>query len=95
VAAVEAREGRAREAIAVEVKSIQAALDRDFAAIKRQETALAGLLDGARKQALEINELEVEYGRLRRDKDGSEKLYAMVLERTHEILAPDAGTTCA
>lgn len=84
VAAAEARAGRAREGIAVEVKSIHAALDRDFAAIKRQEAALAGLLDGARKQALEINELEVEYGRLRRDKDGSEKLYAMVLERTHE-----------
>lgn len=74
----------AREAVLGEVKNVQGALDRDLAAISRQEGGLSGLFEAARKRAFELNLLEIEYNRLRRAKDNNEKLYALVLERTKE-----------
>lgn len=74
----------ARDAVLAEVKNVQGALDRDLAAISRQEGGLAGLFEEARKRAFELNLLEIEYNRLRRAKDNNEKLYALVLERTKE-----------
>jgi capsular exopolysaccharide synthesis family protein len=84
VAAADARVAQSRAALLAEVRNIQAALDGDFAAISRQEGGLAGLVDKAKKQALDLNLLEIEYNRLRRSKDNNEKLYELILERTKE-----------
>jgi len=73
-----------RSALIDEVRNIQGALDRDLAAVKRQEAGLKGLFESAKKEALELNLLEIEYNRLRRTKDNNEKLFAMLLERTKE-----------
>ena len=72
-----------RSALIAEVKKVQGAVSRDLAIVKRQETGLASLLEDARKQAFELNSLKIEYDRLRRTKDNTEKLYQLVLERTH------------
>ncbi len=80
----QARIDTARDAILVEVRNIQGALDGDLAAMKRQESGLAGLFEAARKEAFELNLLEIEYNRLKRAKENNEKLYALVLERTKE-----------
>ncbi len=84
VLAAQGRIDATREALLSEVRNIQGALDADLNVIKRQEAGLAGLFEGARKEAFELNLLEIEYNRLHRSKDNNEKLYALVLERTKE-----------
>lgn len=84
VQASQARVDAARAAILAEVKNIQGALDGDLAVVKSQEGGLAGLFEGARRKAFDLNLLEIEYGRLHRAKEHNEKLYALVLERTKE-----------
>lgn len=84
VRAAEERISSAKQALLAEVKNIQGALDRDVAVVSRQESGLAALFERAQKQAFELNLLEIEYNRLRRSKDNTEKLYALVLERTKE-----------
>jgi polysaccharide biosynthesis transport protein len=73
-----------RDALLGEVKNIQGALDGDLAVITRQEGGVSGLFEGSKKEALELNLLEIEYNRLRRSKDNTEKLYSLVLERSKE-----------
>jgi capsular exopolysaccharide synthesis family protein len=84
VMSADAKVDVARTALLAEVRNIQGALDGDLAVVKRQETGLAALFDRAKKEALELNLLEIEYNRLRRSKDNNEKLYSLVLERTKE-----------
>ncbi|WP_437974623.1 polysaccharide biosynthesis tyrosine autokinase [Sorangium sp. So ce295] len=73
-----------RSALVAEIKNVQGAVNRDLAIVKRQEGGLVGLLEDAKKQAFELNSLKIEYDRLRRTKDNTEKLYQLVLERTKE-----------
>ncbi len=80
----EAKVSAAREAMLAEVKNIRGALERDLAIVKRHEADLAGQFARAKTQALDLNLLEIEYGRLHRSKDNTEKLYSLVLERTKE-----------
>lgn len=84
VLAAAARVEATKTALLAEVKNIQGALAADLAIIGRQEAGLAGLLERAKKQAFELNLLEIEYNRLRRSKDNTEKLYSLVLERSKE-----------
>jgi polysaccharide biosynthesis transport protein len=80
----EAKAEATKKALLAEVRNIQRALDKDLAVLKRQEAGLSTLFEGAKKQALDLNLLEIEYNRLRRSKDNNEKLYSLVLERTKE-----------
>src|SRR5678816_2177974 len=73
-----------RQALLAEVRNIQGALDGDLAVLKKQEAGLSGLNEGAKREAFDLNLLEIEYNRLRRAKDNNEKLYSLVLERTKE-----------
>lgn len=74
----------AHAALLAEVKNIQGAIDRDLAAVQQEEGGVAGLFDKAKKEALELNLREIEYNRLRRNKDNTEKLYSLLLERSKE-----------
>lgn len=84
VQAAEASIATTQAALLGEVRNIQRALDGDLAVLKRQEAGLSGLFERAKKQALDLNLLEIEYNRLRRSKENNEKLYSIVLERTKE-----------
>jgi capsular exopolysaccharide synthesis family protein len=84
VGAANERVQAAARALLAEVKNIQGALDRDVAVVTRQEAGLSALFERAQKQAFELNLLEIEYNRLRRSKENTEKLYELVLERTKE-----------
>lgn len=84
VAAANERVSAVKKALLDEVKNIQGALDGDVGVLSRQEAGLAALFERAQKQAMDLNLLEIEYNRLRRSKDNTEKLYGMVLERTKE-----------
>jgi capsular exopolysaccharide synthesis family protein len=59
-------------------------VERDLAVVKKQEAGLSKLFEAAKTQALDLNLLEIEYNRLRRSKENTEKLYQLVLERTKE-----------
>lgn len=84
VKAADGRVDETKRAILTEVRNVQGALDRDLSAIRRQEGGLAGLFEQAKKEALDLNLLEIEYNRLRRSKENNEKLYSMLMERTKE-----------
>jgi polysaccharide biosynthesis transport protein len=84
VQAVEARLAASRAALLSEVRNIKAVVERDLAVISRQSDGLARLSDETKKQALDLNLLEIEYNRLKRNKEHTEKLYSFILERTKE-----------
>jgi capsular exopolysaccharide synthesis family protein len=74
----------AKTAVLKEIKNIKRSVGRDVAVLQRQAGGLAGMLDKARQRAHELNLLEIEYNKLRRAKENTEKLYSLVLERTKE-----------
>jgi capsular exopolysaccharide synthesis family protein len=73
-----------RTALLGEVRNIQGAVSRDLAIVRKQEGGLSGLFEQAKKQALDLNLLEIQYKRLWRSKENNEKLYSLVLERAKE-----------
>lgn len=73
-----------RRAILLEVKNIQRAVDSDWAGLNREIAGLTALLEDAKRRALELNLLEIEYKRLTRSRDTNERLFGIVTERTKE-----------
>jgi capsular exopolysaccharide synthesis family protein len=82
--AVEAELNAARDALVGEVRNIKAALERDLRALDREIGGLSALAAAAQSRALDLNRLEIEYGRLQRGKSNTERLYSLVQERTKE-----------
>ncbi len=75
---------RARKSILTEIRNVKKAVNRDVAVLARQAGGLKAMLEKAKQQAHGHNLLEIEYNRLRRSKENTEKLYSLVLERTKE-----------
>lgn len=67
-----------------EIRTIQGAVARDLAIIQQQEAGEAGLYEGSRKKAVELNLKELEFHRLDRLRAQNEKLYAVLLEQLKE-----------
>lgn len=67
-----------------EVRNIQGSLARDLAVIAHREAGHAGLYEGSRRQAVELNLKELEYHRLDRLRSQNEKLYGMLLDQMKE-----------
>jgi polysaccharide biosynthesis transport protein len=84
VKATEAKVVVTRKALTDEVTNIQQAVKHDLAAVTTQVASLSNLLESAKKRALQLNLLEIEYNRLNRNKQNVEKLYGVVLDRTKE-----------
>jgi polysaccharide biosynthesis transport protein len=74
----------AREGLVKEIKNVQGALQSDLTALSREAGGLEKLNETAKQRALDLNMLEIEYGRLERTKANNEKLYGVVLERSKE-----------
>ena len=74
----------ARAAVLQEVHNIKTAVRRDVGVLQRQVGGLAGMMDQSKGRAHDLNLLEIEYNRLKRNKENTEKLYTLVLERTKE-----------
>ncbi len=81
---VSAQVESARKAIAQELQNIKNGAEIELANVNRQLGGLSSLYEGARKEALQLNLKELEYSRLQRSKDSTEKLFGMVLERSTE-----------
>jgi len=82
--AAEAKIAATRTALLGEVSNIRGAVDRDLAAIEREISGLSRLFEAAKRRALDLNLLEIEFRRLERTKHNNEKLYSLVLERSKE-----------
>ena len=74
----------ARKALLTEIDNIKGSVAHDLAVVRRQEGGLSGLLETAKKNALDVNLLGIEYARLMRTKENNEKLYDVVLERAKQ-----------
>lgn len=84
VLSVLAREAATKQALMAEVVNIQGSVSHDFNVSSREVSGLEALVESARQRALDLNLLEIEYNRLKRGKDNSEKLYGIVTERAKE-----------
>ncbi len=73
-----------RNALVTEIENIKGSVSHELAAARKQEAGLSGLIQEAKKQALDVNLLGIEYNRLNRNKENNEKLYSVVLERAKE-----------
>jgi succinoglycan biosynthesis transport protein ExoP len=82
--AAQAQAETARQALVAEVKNIQGSVENELKIILQQEGGVSALNDKARNEALELNLNEIEYHRLRRAKNNTEKLYSLVVERAKE-----------
>lgn len=79
-----ARVETSKAALLAEVRNVRLALTNDLIASHREADGLRSLFGNAEKRALDLNLLEMEYGRLQRSKNNTEKLYSVVLDRTKE-----------
>lgn len=84
VKSAQARLDAVRTSLLAEVRNIQEACARDAAALDHEIGGLKSLYDAAEKRALDLNLMEIEYGRLHRAKDTNEKLFSLVIERSKE-----------
>lgn len=82
--AAQAQLDSVRSALLAEVRNIQEAYARDAAGFEREIAGLRSLYDAAEKRALDLNLMDIEYGRLRRGKETNEKLFSLVIERSKE-----------
>jgi capsular exopolysaccharide synthesis family protein len=85
VQGADARVAATRHALLSEIRNIKAAVSRDFDTIDQQVSGLTALLENSKKRALDLNMREIEYNRLNRGKENTEKLYSLVLERSKEL----------
>lgn len=73
-----------RQALLSEIINITEAGRRDLAAATGEVNGLAGLYGAAEQKAFDLNLLEIEYRRLARSKENTERLYSVVLERSKD-----------
>lgn len=73
-----------RAAIAQELQNIKNGAEIELSNVNRQLAGLSSLYEGARKEAMQLNLKELEYSRLHRSKESTEKLFGIVLERSTE-----------
>lgn len=74
----------ARQAIAQELQNIKNGAEMELANVNHELQGLSSLYETARKEAMQLNLKELEYSRLHRSKENTEKLFGMVLERSTE-----------
>ena len=84
VAAAQRRVDAASASILKEIKNVKRAVSQDVAVLARTAGGLESMLEKAKTQAHQLNLLEIEFNRLRRQKENTEKLFSLVLERTKE-----------
>ena len=82
VLAAKARSDATRDALVRELEGIRSALSVRLTTLRDQTTRFGELLAESKQEAFELNRMEIDYDRLRRSRDNTEKLYSVVLERS-------------
>lgn len=81
VKALQPRLDSSRAALINEIKNIQGAAQADLRAVEKELAGLSALNQQAKQRAMDLNINEIEYKRLERSKENTEKLYSLVLEK--------------
>jgi polysaccharide biosynthesis transport protein len=84
VQALDAQIGTITRAISSELRNVQLGAEKELQALRGEDGGLSSLLVQSEQRAIDLNLLQIEYGRLERTKINNEKLYGIVLERTKE-----------
>jgi len=79
-----ARMDTVRKEFQREVDQVIASMRSDYREVRSTEMSLAAALQKAKDEALELNKREMDYRRLKREKENIEKLYSLVLTREKE-----------
>ena len=85
VKAAQSRLDGALDAFVHQVRNLQLAALREANIFSAEASNLGGLLENAKKRALDLNLQEIEYNRMHRSTTSNEKLYANVFERLKEV----------
>jgi succinoglycan biosynthesis transport protein ExoP len=72
------------ERIRLEVGNSLKAAESEYKVAKSREDALAGRIDLVKREALDLNEKEIQYSALQRETQSSQQLYEVVLKRVKE-----------
>lgn len=73
-----------RDALLAEIRNVKESFQRDLIAINQEISGISDLYKRAEQQAFDLNLQEIEYKRLARAKDNTERLHSIVLERAKE-----------
>jgi capsular exopolysaccharide synthesis family protein len=79
-----AKVGAARSDLKEEIQNILATVESRYRELHDTERSMAGALQGAKNEGLDINRREVAYRRLERQQKNTEELYGLVLSRMKE-----------
>jgi capsular exopolysaccharide synthesis family protein len=79
--AVEERLAEISRTVDRETGKIVAALDNEFREASDTEQQLVALIDGAKREAFEVNKREIDYVKLKREQENNQRLYDLVLQR--------------
>lgn len=73
-----------RSALLDEIRNVKESFQRDLIAINQEISGISGLYNEAEQQAFDLNLQEIEYKRLSRAKENTERLHSIVLERAKQ-----------
>jgi uncharacterized protein involved in exopolysaccharide biosynthesis len=73
-----------QERMRQEIQTALKAVDAEYKVAKGREDALAGRLEAVRREALDLNEKEIQYSALQREASSNQQLYDVVLKRVKE-----------
>lgn len=83
----------ARSKIKKELRNIQTSMKADYLAAKRQEERIRDELDLFKKEMNNLQESSLEYNKLKREVESSEKLYSSLQQRLEEVNVASAANT--
>lgn len=74
----------ARTALSREIDRIVGAQENEHRELAETERQLGALIEGAKREAFELNRRAVDYNRLKREQENNQRLYDLVLQRLKE-----------
>jgi len=81
---IKAKLDRVEEDIRREVSNVLAAIDSEYETSVKNEEGLKANLKDLMNQAQDLGQKEIDYNRLKREKDNNERLYQLVMSRSKE-----------
>jgi succinoglycan biosynthesis transport protein ExoP len=73
-----------QERMRAEIQTALRSVDAEYKVAKGREDALAGRLEAVKREALDLNEKEIQYSALQRETGSNQQLYDVVLKRVKE-----------
>lgn len=85
VAALDERIAKVKGDIAHAIQNVIGSSDAEYRQVIDEERRLKLILEQAKQEALRVNKLELDYGRLKREKDQTQQVYDLMVKRQKEV----------